>query len=128
MVPSIDDDSQATEQNALAVEPTSDSVEDEPAPSKPLHPILVLLFRAIKFIMLPFCKIFFAPAAQKTFVKTTVMVVTISWIIVTSIAAYVMFYNQYVPPITHVQPIWFHYKALQGPTAWVNLGSMVSVC
>ncbi|KAL9544291.1 hypothetical protein MBANPS3_007697 [Mucor bainieri] len=125
VVPSIDDDSQATEQNALAVEPTSDSVvEDEPAPAKPPHPVLMLLFRAIKFIMLPFCKIFFAPAAQKTFVKTTVMVVTISWIIVTSIVAYIMFYNQYVPPITHVQPIWFHYKALQGPTAWVDIRSM----
>ncbi|GAN01592.1 seipin isoform X3 [Mucor ambiguus] len=124
VVPSIDDDSQVTEQNALAVEPTSDSVEDQPALSKPPHPILMLLFRVMKFIMLPFCKILFAPAAQKTFVKTTVMVVTISWIVVTSIVAYIMFYNQYVPPITHVQPIWFHYKALQGPTAWVDIRSM----
>lgn len=126
VVPSSDDDdSRETEQNVLAVEPADDSVVEEEAPPRPPHPVLMLLFRVIKFIMLPFCRIFFAPAAQKTFVKTTVMVVTISWIIVTSIVAYIMFYNQYVPPITHVQPIWFHYKPLQGPKALIDIRSMV---
>ncbi|KAL7314506.1 hypothetical protein PS15m_006068 [Mucor circinelloides] len=125
VVPSSDDDdSQETEQNVLAVEPADGSVEEEEAPPRPPHPVLMLLFRVIKFIMLPFCRIFFAPAAQKTFVKTTVMVVTISWIIVTSIVAYIMFYNQYVPPITHVQPIWFNYKPLQGPKALIDIRSM----
>lgn len=101
--------------------------DSEEQQSKPSHPIVMVLFRMIKFIMLPFCKVFFAPAAQKTFVKTTVLIVTISWIVVTSLIAYIMFYNQYVPPITNVQPIWFHYKPLQGPKAIVDIHTMVCI-
>ncbi|KAI8645559.1 putative adipose-regulatory protein-domain-containing protein [Parasitella parasitica] len=123
-VPSIDADYQEPEQIDL-VEQTKDSVENEQdTKSKAPHPLLLLLLRTIKFVMLPFCRVFFAPAAQKTFIKTTVLIVTISWIIVTSVVAYIMFYNQYIPPITHVQPIWFRYKTLQGPTALVDIHSM----
>lgn len=127
IVPSVDNDSQETEQNVL-VEPSNDSIkiEDEPNP-KPPHPMLQLLFRGITFIMMPFCKVLFAPAAQKSFVKTTVLVVTISWVVVTSLIAYIMFYNHYVPPITHVQPIWFHHKPLQGPKATVDIGAIVCI-
>lgn len=129
VVPSVDNDSQEPEQTAIAEEANDsidveDSEEEQP---KPPHPILMLLFRVIKFIMLPFCKVFFAPAAQKTFVKTTVLIVTVSWIIVTSIVAYIMFYNQYVPPITNIQPIWFHYKTLQGPKAMVDIHTTVCI-
>lgn len=51
--------------------------------------------------------------------------VTISWILVTSLAAYILFYNKYVPPITHVQPIWFNYGqdiVPQPPSAVVDIG------
>lgn len=94
-------------------------------PPKPTHPVVAFLFKALKFILLPFCKIFFAPAAQRTFVKTSVLLVTISWILVTSLAAYILFYNNYVPPITHVQPVWFNYGqdiVPQPPSAIVDIG------
>lgn len=100
--------------------------EEEPVPP---HPLVVFLFKVIRFMLLPVCKIFFAPAAQKTFVKTTVMVITISWIIMTSMFAYILFYNQHVPPITHVQPIWFHYTTSKvlGPYATIDILSGKSV-
>ncbi len=102
------------------------NVEEEP-PAPP-HPIVVLLFKLIRFMLLPICKILFAPAAQKTFVKTTVMVITLSWIIFTSLFAYILFYNRYVPPITHVQPIWFHYTTSElGPFATIDILSGKSV-
>jgi hypothetical protein len=110
--------------------PTTEQVqveEEEETPPKPLHPVIALLFKAIKFAMLPFCKIFFAPAAQKTFIKTTVLVVTVSWILVTSMVAYIMFYNRYVPPIMHVQPAWFNYDGLAGPKAMVDIVTEKSV-
>lgn len=118
------------DQNGDSIPATGDAnepEEEEEIPSKPLHPVIALLFKAIKFLMLPFCKILFAPAAQKTFIKTTVLVVAISWIFVTSMVAYIMFYNRYVPPITHVQPAWFKYDGLTGPKAMVDIVTGKSV-
>ncbi|KAI7900841.1 putative adipose-regulatory protein-domain-containing protein [Cokeromyces recurvatus] len=88
---------------------------------QPSQPVVNFFTKILKTLLLPICKILFAPAAQRTFVKTTVLFVSISWIIVTSLIAYVMFYQQYIPPIMHVQPIWFNYQKAQGPTAIVNL-------
>lgn len=94
---------------------------------RPPNPVIVFFFKAIKLLLLPFCKIFFAPTAQRTFVKTTVMALTVSYIVATSMIAYILFYNKYVPPITHVQPIWFHYTTTQGPQAIVNIATVNSV-
>lgn len=80
--------------------------------------------KTLKVILLPFCKIFFAPAAQRTFVKTSVLIVTISWILVTSFVAYILFYNRYVPPITHVQPVFLNYGQHQPPSAMVDIKSL----
>ncbi|GAA5815002.1 hypothetical protein MFLAVUS_008506 [Mucor flavus] len=88
----------------------------------PPHPIIVFSLKAIKVVLLPFCKIFFAPAAQRTFVKTTIMSLTLSCIVATSVVAYILFYNQYIPPISHVQPIWFNYGLQNaGPQAIVDV-------
>lgn len=102
--------------------------EDDSTPT-PTHPLVSMSYNILRFLLLPFCKILFAPTAQKTFVKTTVMVVTISWIFVTSLFAYILFYNRHVPPITHVQPIWFNYDSVNalGPQAIVDIMSRNSV-
>lgn len=107
------------------MEPESTEIEEQPP--RPPNPILVFIGNAIKLMLLPFCKIFFAPTAQRTFVKTTVMAVTLSYIIATSMFAYIIFYNRYIPPITHVQPIWFHYTGLQGPRATVDIATQNAV-
>lgn len=107
-----------------------ESTEIEEQPPLPPNPVIVFIGNAIKLMLLPFCKIFFAPTAQRTFVKTTIMAITISYIVATSMFAYIIFYNRYIPPITHVQPIWFHYAAPQGPRATVDIAvrnSVVSV-
>ncbi|KAI8048270.1 putative adipose-regulatory protein-domain-containing protein [Thamnidium elegans] len=120
VVPSLDghESSSLQPQEPLASELAIEDVE-EPLPP---HPIIVFLLKAIKVILLPFCKIFFAPAAQRTFVKTTIMSLTLSCIVATSIVAYILFYNQYIPPITHIQPIWFNYGLQNaGPQAIVDI-------
>lgn len=99
--------------------------EEAAAPTAPPHPMVAFVFKTLKTLLLPFCKIFFAPAAQKTFVKTTVMIFTISCIIATSMFAYIVFYNQYVPPITHIQPIWFQYGLAPSPTNAAALQNLV---
>jgi hypothetical protein len=108
--------------------------EVEEQPPTPRHPVVAFMFKAIKTMLLPFCRILFAPAAQKTFVKMTVMILTVACIIVTGMFAYIVFYNQYVPPITHVQPIWFQYglapniaSQTSGPRATVDILSGKSV-
>ena len=109
--------------------PLLEEEEEEKEEVTPPHPVVVFLFKVLRFMLLPFAKVIFAPAAQRTVVKTTVMAVTISWIISTSIFAYVLFYNRHVPPITHVQPIWFQYDSTMqsGPHAMVNILSGKSV-
>lgn len=131
VVPSGDEDAEThittNEDNNDLVSATGDRSEqvqveeEEELPPQPFHPMIELLFKFIKFLTLPICKLFFAPTTQKTFIKTLVLVVTISWILVTSIMAYIMFYNRYVPPITHVQPAWFNYDGLTGPKAMVDI-------
>lgn len=123
MVPSIDDEEESNELQQLeeaALIASELAIEDaEPLPT---HPAIVFLLKAIKVILLPFCKILFAPAAQRTFVKTTIMSLTISCIVATSAVAYIIFYNKYIPPITHVQPVWFHYGLQNtGPAATVDV-------
>lgn len=121
MVPSLDgpeNSSLLPQEEPLASELAIEDAEE------PLthHPIIVFSLKAIKVVLLPFCKIFFAPAAQRTFVKTTIMSLTLSCIIATSVVAYILFYNQYIPPITHVQPIWFNYGLQNaGPQAIVDV-------
>lgn len=121
MVPSLDGHESSSlqpQEEPLASELAIEDVE-EPLPP---HPIFVFLLKAIKVILLPFCKIFFAPTAQRTFVKTTIMSLTLSCIVATSVVAYILFYNQYIPPITHVQPIWFDYGLQNtGPQATVDI-------
>lgn len=107
------------EEEGQEVEPEITEIEEQVP--KSLNPVIVFFTKVIKLMLLPFCKLFFAPTAQRTFVKTTVLALTISYIVATSIFAYVLFYNKYVPPITNVKPFWFHYAATQGPRATVSI-------
>jgi hypothetical protein len=78
--------------------------------------------KALKFMLMPILKVIFAPTAQKAFVKTAMMGMTVSLILMTSLVAYVTFYKYYVPPIAHVNPIWFQYTHPQmGPHALIDL-------
>ncbi|KAI8882325.1 DUF1226-domain-containing protein [Backusella circina FSU 941] len=101
--------------------------EEEEEPAKP-GIFLPWLFKTIKFLLMPLFKIIFAPTAQRAVVKTAMMGMTISWILMTSLVAYVTFYRYYVPPIAHVHPIWFQYasrETLVGPHAWMDLSTMM---
>lgn len=139
-MPSAEDEDDEEGDELLETEPEESSnllvseevkVEEDDATPSPPHPLVSMLYKTLRFLLLPFCKIIFAPTAQKTFVKTTVMVVTISWIFVTSLFAYILFYNRHVPPITHVQPIWFNYQSggnsAAGPQALVDILARNSV-
>ncbi|KAI9481197.1 MAG: putative adipose-regulatory protein-domain-containing protein [Benjaminiella poitrasii] len=124
VVPSGDEDSPiATATDVINDDdyiPEIPDMDDQPT-RQPTHPLVLLLTRMLKVLLLPVCRLFFAPAAQRTFVKTTVLFVSLSWITVTSLVAYVTFYQRYIPPIMHAQPIWFQYRMEQGPVAIMDL-------
>ncbi|KAI8985370.1 putative adipose-regulatory protein-domain-containing protein [Pilobolus umbonatus] len=80
----------------------------------------------MKDLLSPIARVVLAPAAQRTFVKTTVLFMTISSIIVTSMVVYILFYHYYVPPVMHSHPVWFQYDygvtpKSSGPHALIDI-------
>lgn len=59
----------------------------------------------------PVLKIIFAPQAQKTFVKSFVLIVLVAWVLLTSFTAYITFYQRYIPKNAHVEPVYFQYDS-----------------
>ncbi|KAI8991291.1 putative adipose-regulatory protein-domain-containing protein [Mycotypha africana] len=98
---------QYTEVEDLPLTRIDDTVEEPTFTKTFIEPLINLILSILKMMLLPFAKFFFAPTAQRTFIKTTAFVIALAWILVTSIIAYVLFYNRYVPPITHIQQVYF---------------------
>ncbi|KAI8083388.1 putative adipose-regulatory protein-domain-containing protein, partial [Gilbertella persicaria] len=119
VVPTTEDTASLLEQETE--ENTSElSVEEQPISS---NPFFTFILKALRVLVMSVFRIFFVPTVQKAFVKTTIFAITIVWIFVSSLAAYILFYHRYVPPITHVQPIWFQYsnKPTIGPSALIDI-------
>ncbi|KAI8142057.1 putative adipose-regulatory protein-domain-containing protein [Fennellomyces sp. T-0311] len=94
---------------------------EEPVPPE-WSPAMKMVGRLVKRIVTPILRVVFAPRAQRTLIKTTAMVIVSLWILLTSIAAYITFYRQYVPQTSHIEPIYFQYNHQeQGPLGVVNL-------
>ncbi|ORX62677.1 DUF1226-domain-containing protein [Hesseltinella vesiculosa] len=103
-----------------------DELEDEELPPFEWHPLALLLGGAIKQVSLPFLRIVFAPKAQRTMIKSAIIMVVLGWIFLTSITAYLTFYQQYVPRTAHHEPIFFQYGHVQSrqsvePNSFVDL-------
>ncbi|SAM05110.1 hypothetical protein [Absidia glauca] len=73
------------------------------------HPAVVALASVVKKLTSPFFRIVFAPKAQRTMIKSAIIMVVFVWILLTSITAYLTFYQQYVPRTVHNEPIFFQY-------------------
>ncbi|KAI9012634.1 putative adipose-regulatory protein-domain-containing protein [Phycomyces nitens] len=88
-----------------------------------------MIINLIKSTLRPFFRIIFAPSAQRTVVKTTILSVSIIWILMTSITAYTLFYRRHVPQIIHTEPIWFQYGSnglSSNPVAAIDLSRGVN--
>ncbi|KAG0174093.1 Berardinelli-Seip congenital lipodystrophy 2 (seipin) [Apophysomyces sp. BC1034] len=111
------------EEDHLLVETALGDEEDEAPPPEPVqwHPALVMISSMLMKICRPIFRILFAPRTQRTAVKTVVIATTVAWLIMTSVAAYLMFYRRYVPQITHIEPVWFQYETYPVPTDYVDL-------
>lgn len=84
------------------------------------HPALVITGNLLKKLMSPIFKVLFAPQAQRTFIKTFVVVILVAWILLTSFTAYITFYQRYIPKNAHVEPIYFQYKKDSQPQAFIH--------
>ncbi|KAG1449177.1 hypothetical protein G6F46_000254 [Rhizopus delemar] len=84
------------------------------------HPALVLTGQAISKLFSPIFKVLFAPQAQRTFVKSFVVIVLVAWVLLTSFTAYVTFYQRYIPKNAHVEPIYFQYEKDIQPQGYVQ--------
>ncbi|ORY95628.1 putative adipose-regulatory protein-domain-containing protein [Syncephalastrum racemosum] len=96
------------------------ALEEQGNPEVQWSPAMLFLANVVKTIVTPVLKVVFAPKAQKTLIKTTAMVLVFLWIILTSVAAYLTFYRQYVPRTAHIEPIYFQYTA-EEPIAVIDL-------
>ncbi|KAF7721062.1 Berardinelli-Seip congenital lipodystrophy 2 (seipin) [Apophysomyces ossiformis] len=132
VVPSTYDDNEddhrqliSGEEEHLLPGTAQEDEEDETLPPEPIkwHPALVMVGNLIMTICRPIFRIVFAPRAQRTAIKTIVVAITVAWLIMTSVAAYLMFYRRYVPKITHIEPIWFQYDSYPVPTDFVDLSA-----
>ncbi|KAI9300788.1 putative adipose-regulatory protein-domain-containing protein [Cunninghamella echinulata] len=83
--------------------------EDEELPPLELHPMVIFIGTVIKKITMPFIKVLFAPKAQRTMIKSAIFMVVFVWILLTSITAYLTFYQHYVPRTLHKESIYFQY-------------------
>ncbi|KAI8341467.1 putative adipose-regulatory protein-domain-containing protein [Chlamydoabsidia padenii] len=113
VVPSYENSSDVSvdDQSSLGSRRPSNSI-DEPLDDIPpieWHPALLTVFTIIQRLTAPVCRVVFAPRAQRTIIKSTITLVVFGWILLTSIAAYFFFYQQYVPLTLHSQPIFFQY-------------------
>ncbi|KAI9316380.1 putative adipose-regulatory protein-domain-containing protein [Dichotomocladium elegans] len=112
----------ATESHSeLETDPEHEHHEEEeehiPAP----HPAIVFVFNGIKTILTPILRVLFAPKAQRTIIKSVAVCIALTWVLLTSVAAYLAFYRQYVPQTAHIEPIYFQYDRLaEGPTDIVD--------
>ncbi|CAO3632426.1 unnamed protein product [Cunninghamella blakesleeana] len=83
--------------------------EGEELPPLELHPMVIFIGTLIKKITMPFIKVIFAPKAQRTMIKSAIFMVVFVWILLTSITAYLTFYQHYVPRTLHKESIYFQY-------------------
>ncbi|KAL0074554.1 putative adipose-regulatory protein-domain-containing protein [Phycomyces blakesleeanus] len=98
------------------VSESANHVEDDEIHAPPqLNPTVLFVINLIKSSLRPFFRIVFAPSAQRTVVKTTILSFSIMWILMTSITAYTLFYRRHVPQIIHTEPIWFQYGSMSRP-------------
>ncbi|KAI9256218.1 putative adipose-regulatory protein-domain-containing protein [Sporodiniella umbellata] len=95
--------------------------EEEAVIETKVHPVLAMIGQVLQRIFSPILKVFFGPQAQKTFIKSFVLVVLISWVLLTSFTAYLTFYQRYIPKNAHTEPVFFRYDAVP-PQANVLLG------
>ncbi|KAI9499264.1 putative adipose-regulatory protein-domain-containing protein [Zychaea mexicana] len=94
---------------------------EEPPPVE-WSPAVKMVASGVKRIATPVLRVVFAPRAQRTFIKGTAIVIVLLWILLTSIAAYMTFYRQYIPKTSHTEPIYFQYHQQQeGPLGVVDL-------
>ncbi|KAI8373075.1 putative adipose-regulatory protein-domain-containing protein [Radiomyces spectabilis] len=95
----------------------------EPVAAMRWHPAVTMMVDTMKKLLSPFVRILFTPKAQRTMVKMTVTAVLLVWILLTSMAAYLTFYQQYVPRTAHIEPIYFQYETSAGsaPVGIVDL-------
>lgn len=99
-----------------------DSEQQKPEPA-PWNPAVVMVANLIKKLVTPVLRVVFAPKAQKTMIKSVTIVILVLWVVLTSVAAYLAFYRQYVPRTAHIEPIYFQYQhnVDEGPLAMVDL-------
>lgn len=95
-------------------------LEEQANPEVQWSPAMLFLANAVKTLVTPVLKFVFAPKAQKTLIRTTAIVLVFLWIMLTSVAAYLTFYRQYVPRTAHIEPIYFQYTA-EEPIAVIDL-------
>ncbi|ORZ25213.1 putative adipose-regulatory protein-domain-containing protein [Absidia repens] len=88
-----------------------DATTDDLLPPPPIewHPAVLALGSVVKKLTTPVLRIVFAPKAQRTMIKSAIIMVVFVWILLTSITAYLTFYQQYVPRTVHNEPIFFQY-------------------
>ncbi|KAI8074038.1 putative adipose-regulatory protein-domain-containing protein [Gongronella butleri] len=103
----------------------------EELPPMEWHPALLTVGSLIKQVSLPFLRIAFAPKAQRTMIKSAIIMVVLGWIFLTSITAYLTFYQQYVPRTAHHEPIFFQYGHVSSrqsvePNSLVDLAHGIS--
>ncbi|KAI7867799.1 putative adipose-regulatory protein-domain-containing protein [Spinellus fusiger] len=91
-----------------------------------MHPAVAMVIEIFRSIFRPIFRILFAPRAQRTVVKTTILSLSIVGMILTSMGAYLLFYNYHVPQITHLEPIWLQYGG-KGEPEWMAPRAMVDL-
>lgn len=106
------------EQETEKQEPAEE--EEQELPPIEWHPAIVFIAKAIKTILAPIFKIVFAPQAQRAMVKTFIIIIVVAWILLTSVTAYITFYQRYIPKNAHIEPIYFQYTGLQQPQGYVQ--------
>ncbi|KAI8081530.1 putative adipose-regulatory protein-domain-containing protein [Halteromyces radiatus] len=87
----------------------TESSSDDELPPFEWHPAALALGRVAKKLATPILRVIFAPKAQRTMIKSAIFMVVFVWILLTSITAYLTFYQQYVPRTLHSEPIFFQY-------------------